>query len=123
MRGDPEAVSVVSHRRLDGDLRALMAAYLQPRARGEDRSYRPPKVDAYRLDDARDRLRSMLPELASWVGLSQVAPAKRGEGPSRASYVASTLSASLELVREGELEARQLAPFEEIYLRAAGPAA
>jgi segregation and condensation protein A len=41
------------------------------------------------------------------------------EGPSRASCLASTLSASLELVREGELEARQLAAFEEIYLRAA----
>ena len=118
MRGDPEAVSVVSHRRLDGDLHALMAAYLQPRLRGEDRSYHPPKVDAYRLDDARDRLRAMLPELSSWVGLSRVAPRVEGVGPSRASYVASTLSASLELVREGELETRQLAPFEEIYLRA-----
>ena len=118
MRGDPEAVSVVSRRRLDGDLHALMAAYLQPRLRGEDRSYRPPKVDAYRLDDARDRLRAMLPELTSWVGLSRVAPTDRGEGPSRASYVASTLSAGLELVREGELDVRQLAPFDEIYLRA-----
>ena len=123
MRGDPDAVSVVSRRRFEGDLHALMTAYLQPRARGEDRSYRPPKVDAYRLDDARDRLRSMLPALASWVGLSHVAPAERGEGPTRASYLASTLSASLELVREGELEARQLAPFEEIYLRATGAAA
>ena len=121
-RGDPEAVSVVSHRRLEGDLHALMAAYLQPRTRGEDRSYRPPKVDAYRLDDARDRLRGMLPELASWVALSQVAPLKRENGPSRASFVASTLSASLELVREGELDVRQLAPFDEIYLRAAAPA-
>jgi segregation and condensation protein A len=31
--------------------------------------------------------------------------------------VASTLSASLELVREGDLEARQLVAFEEVYLR------
>jgi segregation and condensation protein A len=37
--------------------------------------------------------------------------------PSRASYVASTLSASLELVREGALEARQLEAFADIYLR------
>ena len=39
------------------------------------------------------------------------------EGPTRASFVASTLSASLEMVREGDLEARQLDPFAEIYLR------
>jgi segregation and condensation protein A len=37
--------------------------------------------------------------------------------------VASTLSASLELVREGDLEARQLTPFTEVYLRARKAAA
>ena len=41
-----------------------------------------------------------------------------GQGPSRASYLASTLSASLDLVKEGMLEARQLEPFSEVYLRA-----
>ena len=41
-----------------------------------------------------------------------------GEGPSRASYLASTLSASLELVKEGALEARQLEAFDDLYLRA-----
>jgi segregation and condensation protein A len=132
MRGDPEAVSVISHRRLDGDLHALMAAYLRARADSGERTYRPPPVEAYRLDDARDRLRSLLPQLEAWTALSQVAPDpaalvgaqgalagnEPGEGPSRASCVASTLSAGLELVREGHLEARQLAAFEEIYLRA-----
>lgn len=43
--------------------------------------------------------------------------ARDPDGPSRASYVASTLSASLELVKEGALEARQLEAFAEIYLR------
>jgi segregation and condensation protein A len=122
MRGDPQAVSVVSHRRLQGDLHELMVSYLRPSVRREDRSYRPPKVDAYRLDDARDRLRSMLPQLTAWTGLSRLAPAPRGDGPSRPSYVASTLSASLELVKEGELEARQHRAFDEIYLRAAAVA-
>ena len=120
-RGDPDAISIISHRRLDGDLRALMAAYLQPRARDSDRAYRPRVMESYRLDDARDRLRSLIPGLAGWIGLTNVAPHSRGEGPSRASYVASTLSAGLELVREGELEVRQSAPFAEIYLRSAAP--
>jgi segregation and condensation protein A len=40
-----------------------------------------------------------------------------GQGPSRASYLASTLSAGLELVKEGALEARQLEAFADIYLR------
>ncbi len=118
MRGDPDAVSVVSSRRIEGDLRDLMVAYLQPRAREEERTYRPRPMECYRLDDARERLRSLARELHNWTSLSRIAPEARGEGPSRASYLASTLSAGLELVREGELEARQLAPFSEIYLRA-----
>jgi segregation and condensation protein A len=47
-----------------------------------------------------------------------VAPPGRPAGPSRASLLASTFSASLELVKEGGLEARQLEPFDDVYLRA-----
>jgi segregation and condensation protein A len=118
-RGDPDAVTVVSHRRPTGDLRALMEAYVQPRSRGQDRTYRPAPMEAFPLDEARRHLRALLPGLSRWTALTRVAPRGCGEGPSRASYVASTLSASLEMVREGELHARQLAPFTEIYLRAA----
>jgi len=117
-RGDPDAISVISHLRPTGDLRALMAAYVEPRARGGDRVYRPRPMEAFQLEEARAHLRSLLPALDRWTALSRVAPEQRPEGPSRASYVASTLSASLEMVREGELEARQLAPFSEVYLRA-----
>ena len=38
-------------------------------------------------------------------------------GPSRASYLASTLSASLELVKEGALQARQMEAFADLYLK------
>jgi segregation and condensation protein A len=75
---------------------------------------------AYPLEDARQRLRSMLPDMNRWTPLTGVAPMAHGEGPSRASYLASTLSASLELVKEGALEARQLEAFADIYLRSKG---
>ena len=50
--------------------------------------------------------------------LEQVAP-QGGEagGPSTASYVASTLSASLELVKEGGMDVKQAAAFDPLYLR------
>jgi segregation and condensation protein A len=73
---------------------------------------------AFPLEEARQHLRALLPSLCRWTALTRLAPCRAQEGPSRASYVASTLSASLEMVREGELQARQLAPFTEIYLRA-----
>ena len=72
------------------------------------------------MEAARERLRGLLPELERWTPLAGVAPMRggAGEGPSRASYLASTLSASLELVKEGALEARQLEAFADLYLRA-----
>ncbi len=119
-RGDPAARVVVGRQPFAGDLFGLMAAYVDQRKRQARRRYSPAPQQSYPLDDARARLRRLLPELERWTALTGVAPfeAAPGEGPTRASFVASTLSASLELVREGDLEARQLEAFAEIYLRA-----
>ncbi|WP_374577309.1 ScpA family protein [Phenylobacterium sp.] len=118
-RGDPEAIRIVPSTRLEGDLYGLMSAYIEQRRKEQGRHYTPRVQQAYPLEDARDRLRHLLPELERWTPLTGVAPLKpSGEGPTQASYVASTLSASLELVKEGALEARQLEAFADIYLRA-----
>jgi segregation and condensation protein A len=47
-----------------------------------------------------------------------VAPEAHPDGPGRTSLVASTLSAGLEFVKDGELDMRQTAPFADLYLRA-----
>ena len=123
-RGDPQAIQIIPSSRLEGDLYGLMSAYIAQRRRDHGRSYTPATPKTYPLEDARSRLRNMLPDLSRWTSLEGVAPGQvgmghvAGEGPSRASYVASTLSASLELVREGVLEARQLEAFADLYLRA-----
>lgn len=116
-RGDPEAIKVVPSGRIEGDLYELMSAYIGQRKREADRHYTPRPPQAYPLEEARERLRRLLPDLDRWTPLTGVAPFGHGAGPSRASYVASTLSASLELVKEGALEARQLEAFADIYLR------
>ncbi len=118
-RGDPEEIKVIPSREFEGDLYSLMSAYIGQRRKEAHRSYKPALPIAYPLEDARDRLRRLLPELASWTPLTGVAPlGSPTTGPSRASYLASTLSASLELVKEGDLEARQLEAFADVYLRA-----
>lgn len=88
------------------------------RRKGDMRRYRPSVVKAYPLEAARDRLRGLIPRLKTWTALAGVVPQAESSGPSRASYVASTLSASLELVKDGSLEARQLEAFADIYVRA-----
>lgn len=118
-RGDPEAIRIIPSGRIEGDLYELMSAYISQRRREEQRSYKPAPPQAYPLEDARERLRQLLPDLDRWTPLAGIAPAgSPGLGPSRASYLASTLSAGLELVREGDMEARQLEAFADIYLRA-----
>lgn len=119
VRGDPEAVTIVSTTRLRGDLHALVAAYAANHTRQASRRYKPQRrVEAFGLEAARDRLRRMQDQLADWAPLDGVAPQAEPGGPSRASCLASTLAAGLEMVKEGALEARQHAHFEAIYLRA-----
>ena len=119
VRGDPEAIRIIPSGRFEGDLYSLMTAYISQRQKEAQRSYTPAAPVAYPLEDARERLRRLLPDLERWTALAGVAPmGTPTAGPSRASYLASTLSASLELVKEGELEARQLEAFADIYLRA-----
>ena len=119
-RGDPEATVIVPVGRLEASVYDLMAAYVTQRKRESGRRYTPTqRIEAYPLEDARDRLRQLLPKLDSWTVLTGVAPAPEpGDvGPTRASYLASTLSASLELVKDGHLEAQQLEPFAELFVR------
>ena len=117
-RGDPEAIKIIPSSTLEGDLYGLMSAYIDQRKKEQGRHYTPAAPKAYPLEAARDRLRSMLPDMERWTPLAGVAPLETGgEGPSRASFVASTLSASLELVKEGLMEARQLEAFADLYLR------
>jgi segregation and condensation protein A len=118
-RGDPEAIRVIPSGRIEGSLYELMSAYIGQRRREAERTYTPAPPQAYALDEARDRLKRLLPELDEWTALAIVAPpGSPGVGPSRASFLASTLSAGLELVKDGALEARQLEAFADIYLRA-----
>ncbi|MDO1558247.1 ScpA family protein [Brevundimonas sp. 2R-24] len=118
-RGDPEARVVIPSNRISTGLYDLMAAYVIQRRREVERHYNPGRrVDAFPLEEARDWLRARLPDLQSWTPLKAVTPAiPREDGPGPASYTASTFAAGLELVKEGELEARQTAAFEDIYLR------
>ena len=121
-RGDPEATVIIPSDRIDASLYELMSAYVVQRRREEARRYAPgQRVEAFPLEAARDWLREIMPKLADWTPLERVAPHREdGEGPSQASYTASTLSASLELVKEGAMDIRQTAAFAELFLKRRG---
>ena len=122
LRGDPQATVIVPSDRIDASLYELMAAYVGQRRREQARHYNPgQRVEAYPLEEARDWLREVLPRLEQWTSLEQVAPARHGEdGPTQASFTASTLSASLELVKEGAMDVKQAEAFADLYLKRRG---
>jgi segregation and condensation protein A len=117
-RGDPDAVKVVSRRRLDGDLREVVEAYVAVRLKDREREYRPRPLEAYRLDDARARLRGLMPKLVEWTPIGAAMPDPEAQGVTAQSALASTLSAALELVKEGEAEVLQVEHFDPLYVRA-----
>lgn len=121
-RGDPEATVIVPSDRIDASLYELMAAYVTQRRREEQRRYNPgQRVEAFALEAARDWLRDILPRMEDWTPLDRVAPERTDtDGPSQASFTASTLSASLELVKEGAMDVKQAAAFAEVYLKRRG---
>ena len=121
-RGDPEATVITPSDRIDASLYELMAAYVTQRRREEQRHYNPgQRVEAFALEAARDWLRDILPRLDQWTPLDQVAPAhSRAEGPTQASFTASTLSASLELVKEGAMDMKQAESFADLYVKRRG---
>lgn len=126
-RGDPEARLIIPSANIDANVFDLMSAYVTQRRREAERHYDPTRrIEAYSLEDARDNLRAQLPRLTGWTALDDVAPRPEdfnlGEhAPRRVSYMASTLSASLELAKEGQLQLQQLATFETLYMRRRPP--
>ncbi len=126
-RGDPEARLIIPSANIDANVFDLMSAYVTQRRRDAERHYDPTRrIEAYSLEDARDNLRAQLPRLTGWTALDDVAPRPEdfnlGEhAPRRVSYMASTLSASLELAKEGQLQLQQLATFETLYMRRRPP--
>lgn len=121
-RGDPQATVIVPSDRIDASLYELMAAYVTQRRREQARHYNPgQRVEAFPLEAARDWLRDIMPRLADWTPLERVVPEREDqEGPSAASLTASTLSASLELVKEGAMDVRQEAAFAALWLKRRG---
>ncbi|TDH58038.1 segregation/condensation protein A [Dankookia rubra] len=89
-----------------------------------ERVYRPRPPLLWRVPDALDRLRALLPDLPEGATLEQLLPpAPAGEGAAlwRRSALASTLLAGLELTREGSVRLEQDLAFEAIQVSPGAP--
>jgi segregation and condensation protein A len=116
-RGDPEPIAEIKRPEWSATLYDLLTAYARERQKHALARVRFAKRTVWSLAEARDALKRLLGVSADWAPLDQFLLEYLVEPSMRATVLASSLAATLELVREGEIELHQHQAFAPIYLR------
>jgi segregation and condensation protein A len=116
-RGMPELVIVEKRNEWSATLYDLLSAYAAQRQRQAIDRVRIAKRGVWSLKDAREVLARLIGEFSDWTALDQYLIEYLTSPEDRATAIASSFAASLELIREGALEARQDQAFAPLYLR------
>lgn len=116
-RGMPEAVVVEKQNEWSATLYDLLTAYASQRQRKAVSRVSVGHRTVWSLKHARQILVRLVGSISDWTALDQYLIAFIPEPSERATALASSFAASLELVREGQLEIRQEGVFQPIYMR------
>jgi segregation and condensation protein A len=116
-RGDPQPIAEIKRPEWSATLYDLISAYATERQRHARLRVRFAKRSVWSLAHARMMLERMVGPTGDWARLDEFLLAYVVEPAMRATALASTLAAVLELVREGAMEMHQSAAFAPIYLR------
>lgn len=118
LRGSPEGIRVIKSPKYADTLVDLLKAYSTQRVKKiAHSSYELQRMPVFAIEEARHRLERMLGVVIEWSVIDTLVPDEFNTGKSRRSGIASMLSASLDLARDGMLELRQMAPFAPLYVR------
>lgn len=117
-RGQAEDVTrirTVSH---SATLLDLMQGYARIRTRDDFRPFTMDRDSVFTMEQALERMRGLIGYGGSWTDMASYLPdGWDGDPGRRRSATASTFAASLELVKEGQLEIRQADSFAPIQVR------
>jgi segregation and condensation protein A len=116
-RGMPEAVIVEKHSAYSASLYDLLTAYAAQRQRQAITNVRIAKRSVWSLKDAREILERMVGGFKDWTALDRFLVDYLADPREKATAIASSFAASLELVREGRIEMRQHEAFAPLYMR------
>jgi segregation and condensation protein A len=116
-RGMPEVVIIEKRNEYSATLYDLLSAYATQRQRQAITNVTIARRGVWTLKQARDILVRMIGSFGDWAALDQFLIDYLASPEDRATAIASSFAASLELVREGTIEVRQAEPFAPIYLR------
>jgi segregation and condensation protein A len=121
VRGMPEAVFVDKKSQFEASLYDLLTAYASQRQRKAISRVSLEKRTVWSLKDARTVLMRLIGKIHEWTALDRFLIDYLSLPSERATAIASSFAASLELVREGQLELRQERAFAPLYMRSAAP--
>ncbi|WP_428674789.1 segregation and condensation protein A, partial [Roseibium sp.] len=116
-RGAPETLSVEHRSIWDASIYDLLSAYATQRQRQSVTSVRVLRRTVWSLQEARELLTKLVGRVSEWAPLNAYLRDYLYDNKDWATIVASTFSASLEMVREGQVEIRQGEPFSPVYIR------
>jgi segregation and condensation protein A len=116
-RGDPEPIADIKHPQWTATLYDLLSAYAKQRQQAAFSHVQFKKRNVWALQEAREALERLVGQAADWAPLDKYLIEYLVEPSMRATVFASSLAATLELVREGTLEVHQQSAFSPIYLR------
>lgn len=116
-RGIPEPMVIETSRKYSATLYDLLTAYAAQRQRQSVSIVTISKRQVWSLQDARDILTKLVGELKDWTPLDVFLLQYIPDPKMRASIIASSFAASLELVREGKMQVRQESAFAPLFLK------
>jgi len=116
-RGQPEPIAEIKRPQWSATLYDLLSAYAGRRQTQARAFVRMPKRTVWSLAEAREALDRLIGVSMDWSPLNQYLAEYLAEPSTRATVLASSFAATLELVREGHLEINQHAAFAPLYVR------
>jgi len=116
-RGFPEPIEEIKRPEWSATLYDLLTAYARERQKHALARVRFRKRNVWTLAEARAAVERMVGATTDWTRLDDYLIEYLVEPSMRATVLASSLAATLELVREGGIELRQHQAFAPIYLR------
>ncbi len=116
-RGDPEPISDIKHPEWTATLYDLLSAYAAQRQKAVFEHVQFKARNVWSLAEAREALSRLVGQAGDWATLDSYLTSYLVEPSMRASVMASSLAATLELIREGQIEVHQHEAFAPIYMR------
>ena len=118
-RGEPEGIEIFTTNEYVDNLHDLLKAYAQRRQRGLKQNLTMRRRPVWTIKDAREAIERLIGTMDVWGRFDEFLADYLAEPDTRSTVKASTFTATLELIREGQVEVRQESAFAPLYMRRA----